>query len=194
MTTLSTRKRGKRTSTWYYSFDAGHTPDGKRKRVEKGGFATEAEAKAEGIKALASYLNGNIAITSEKISVKDFLAEWIDRKKLEVRPKTLALYRAIVARVLPFIGGKYVQKLRPRDVDDMICQLAGKGLAHSTLSVTLTVLKDALAYAVYPSEIISANPAQYIKIPKKAPKKNRGKNHHPGGQAKRADRSLPIRA
>ncbi len=66
MAKLSTRKRGKK---WYYSFDAGTTPDGRRKRVEKGGYKTEKEALVAGTKELASFLSGNVAIISEKISV-----------------------------------------------------------------------------------------------------------------------------
>ena len=69
MAKLSTRKRGKK---WYYSFDAGTMPDGRRKRVEKGGYRTEKEALAAGTKAMASFLSGNIAIASERISVKEF--------------------------------------------------------------------------------------------------------------------------
>lgn len=167
MANISTRKRGK---SWYYSFDAGTTPAGKRKRVEKGGFSSEKEARNEGTKALASFLTGNISIISEKISVTKFLDEWLEMKKMEVRPRTSLLYRCVVARIVPILGDKYIQNLRPRDIDSAMRQLAGKGLAYSTLSVTLTVFKDALSYAVYPSELIAANPAQYIKVPRNAPR------------------------
>ena len=167
MAKLSTRKRGK---TWYYSFEAGATPDGKRKRFEKGGFASEKEARNEGTKAMASFLNGSLAIISKKITVQDFLTEWLERKAMEVKPKTLDNYQGICKRVLPVIGKKNVQELRPRDIDSMMRQLAKEGLSHGTLSITLGMLKDALAYAVYPAELIQSNPAQYIKIPRNAPK------------------------
>ena len=171
MTTISTRKRGKQNPTWYYSFDAGHTPDGKRKRVEKGGFATESEAMTEGIKALASYLNGNISITSDKISVKDFLAEWLSRKSMEVRAKTLESYRCIIARINRCIGDSIVQRIRPRDIDLMMCRLAESGLSHGTLAITLGLMKEAFGYAVYPAEILQTNPVLFIKVPRNAPRK-----------------------
>lgn len=170
MAKLSTRRRGKKNPTWYYSFDAGTMPDGKRKRVEKGGFATEKEARNAGIKAMASFLKGNIALISEKITVRDFLAEWLERKKLEVAPKTTVNYRGAISRMDPILGDKYVQKLRPKDIDGMIRQLAGQGLAHGTLTIMLNCLKNALSYAVYPAEIIQSNPAQYIKVPRNAPR------------------------
>ena len=167
MANISTRKRGK---TWYYSFEAGATPDGKRKRFEKGGFSSEKEARNEGTKALASFLNGSLAIISKKITVQDFLSEWMERKAMEIKPKTLGNYQGLCKRVLPFLGKKNVQELRPRDIDGMLSQLAKEGLSHGTLSVILGMVKTALAYAVYPAELIQSNPAQYIKIPRNAPK------------------------
>ena len=32
-----------------------------------------------------------------------------------------------------------------------------------------TLIRNALDYAVYPAELISSNPENYIKVPKKAP-------------------------
>lgn len=170
MATVSTRKRGGKNQSWYYSFDAGLTSEGKRKRVEKGGFHTEKEAREEGIKALASYLSGNIALTSKKVSIKDFLTEWLDRKSTEVRAKTLESYRCIAARINSHIGDKSVQSIRPKDIDSMIQLLAKNGLSYGTLSVTLNLLKEALGYAVYPAEILQTNPALFIKVPRNAPR------------------------
>ena len=170
MAKLSTRQRGKKNPTWYYSFDAGIMPDGKRKRVEKGGFATEKEARNAGTKAMASFLKGNIAIISEKITVRDFLAEWLERKKLEVRPGTLENYRSLANIIDPVIGSKCLQKLRPIDIDKMMFQLAGNGLSYGYLTRLLNTLKSAFSYAVYPAELIQANPAQYIKVPRNAPR------------------------
>lgn len=166
MAKLYTRKRGK---TWYYSFEAEATAEGKRKRVEKGGFATEKEAMTAGAKAFASYLSGNIALTSEKIPLQEFLSDWLERKAAEVRQKTLIGYTASVKRIIPIIGAKTVQQLRPKDVDTMMRQLAAKGYSRGTLSVTLNALKDALSCAVYPDELIQTSPAQYIKVPRNAP-------------------------
>ncbi len=165
MAKLSTRKRGKK---WYYSFDAGTTSDGRRKRVEKGGYRTEKEALAAGTKAMASFLSGNIAIISEKISVEDFLAEWLDRKMMEVRPKTLQNYSFSVKRISRHMGKVILQKLRPRDVDAMVRSLASRGLSHGTISVTLSTLRNALDYAVYPAELITSNPAACVRVPRNA--------------------------
>lgn len=70
--TIRTRKRGK---TYSYSFDAGKNPTtGKRKAIEKGGYATEQEAYDAGAAAYADWKSGNIGITSERITLRDYHA------------------------------------------------------------------------------------------------------------------------
>ena len=62
------RKRG---NTYSYSFDVSKHP---RRMKEKGGFATEDEAFDAGVQAYADWKNGNISVTSERVTLKDYLA------------------------------------------------------------------------------------------------------------------------
>ena len=165
MTKVTIRQRGK---TFSYKFDT-TTLDGRRKRVEKGGFATKKEAYDAGVKALASYNSGNIAITSEKISVKDFLAAWLKRKEQEIRPTTAKRYNTQLQDAICIIGDIALQKLRPRDVDNMIRQIAAKGKARGTINGELNRLREAFDFAVYPAELLQTNPARYVKIPANLP-------------------------
>ena len=167
MAKISTRKRGE---TWYFSFEAALTVEGKRKRVEKGGYRTEKEARDEGTKALAKYISGDIAIASERISVAEYLRTWMEMKETLVRPTTAENYWTCIKHFLPILGPKDIQKLRPRDIDAAMLQLAKQGYAHGTLKISLNVLKGALAYAVYPGELLSVNPAAYIHVPRNAPR------------------------
>ena len=169
MAKISTRKRGEK---WYYSVEATeYALDGKRKRVEKGGFATKKEAMDAGAKALASLGRGDISLVSEKCTVKEFLEEWLEVKKGEVRPTTADNYRTWLSPVIELAGGKPLKKLRPRDVNAIAVALAKRGYAKRSLSVILVVFRTALRYAVYPMEILSANPAQCITVPRNAPEK-----------------------
>lgn len=169
MAKISTRKRGK---TWSYSFEATeYTLDGSRKRIEKGGFATKKEAMEAGIQASASLAKGNIALVSEKCTVEDYLAEWLEVKKEEVRPTTAKSYRSYIRPIVERIGKRELQSIRPRDINALMTDLAGKGYARKTLYSFLKMLKEALSYAVHPLEILQANPARYIKVPKSAPAK-----------------------
>ena len=75
MAKVRTRKRGK---TYSYIFEAGRDENGKRKVVEKGGFATQDEAYDASVDAYADWKHGNIGITSERITVGDFITQWLN--------------------------------------------------------------------------------------------------------------------
>ena len=167
--TIRTRKRGEK---WYYSFEAGMI-DGKRKQVAKGGFATEAAAKEAGMEAYVAWKHGNIGIVSERLSLADFLHGWLENAiRPNVKRKTYTNYkRSIDSRTIPYIGNIILQELRPIHIDQWINKLAKTGMARGTLSITKGVLSAALNYAIYPAELISANPALSIKVPRSAPRK-----------------------
>ena len=167
MSKIRIRKRGK---TYSYSFDTSKSP---RRMKEKGGYATEDEAYEAGIKAYADWKSGNIGITSEKIKLRDYLASWLENV---VRPtlkrSTHKNYSSIIdARIVPYLGSIHVQELRPRDVDSWMKKIAKEGLARTTIAQAKTVLSIAMKYAVYPAELISANPVTGISIPRCAPQK-----------------------
>lgn len=165
---ISTRKRGNKKVSWYYSFEA--SDGGKRKRIEKGGFATEKEALEAGTIAQARYLRGDISITSEKVRIQDFMGSWLESKKFELRPASFAAYALHSRRFIAELGNMNIQDIRPRDVDRAVRALAGRGLSHSTIMGDLSVIKAALDYAVYPCELMQSNPARFIKVPKNAPR------------------------
>ena len=165
---VRTRKRGK---TFSYIFEAGKTDDGKRKVVEKGGFSTRKEAYNAGVAAYTNWLHGDIVITSEKISLKDFIKKWLEKVvTLNVKPNTLQSYVFRFEHyIAPRLGNELVQNMTPAVVDSFMRELAARELSKNTLLAVHTLLSHALDYAVYPAQIISSNPAKYIKVPKKAP-------------------------
>ena len=168
-TTIRTRKRGK---TYSYSFDAGKNPTtGKRKMIEKGGYATAQEAYDAGVAAYADWKSGNIGITSERILLRDYLTAWLDNvSRPNIAPLSYENYSyAIRMRIIPHLGGIALQDLRPRDVDTWLHKLAADGLAKRTISNARVVLSHALKYAVYPAELITANPCTGLSIPRSAP-------------------------
>ena len=167
MSKIRIRKRGK---TYSYSFDISKNP---RRMKEKGGFATEDEAFDAGVKAYADWKSGNIGVTSEKVTLRDYLASWLENVvRPNVKRTTFRSYsNAVATRINPHIGDYYLQDLRPRDIDIWVQMLAKKGLAHGTIVQSKTVLSIALKYAVYPSELITVNPSTGIQIPRYAPRK-----------------------
>ena len=169
MAQVRTRKRGK---TFSYIFEAGKKADGRRNVVEKGGFATKAEAYKAGVAAYNDFLHGNIGITSEKITLKDFMTAWLDNVvSSNVKPTSLQSYQSrFNKQILPHLGDVKVQELTPAMIDDWMRKLLQSGLAKNTLSSAHTLIFSALNYAVYPAQLISSNPAAYIKVPKNAPR------------------------
>lgn len=165
---VRTRKRGK---TFSYIFEAGKKADGKRKVVEKGGFATKKAAYDAGVAAYNDWKHGNIGITSENISLKDFMQNWLENSvALNVKANSLQRYFfSFRKHILPKLGEIPVQELTPAKLDAWIRDLQKSGYAKNTISSVHAVLHHALDYAVYPAELISSNPANYIKVPKNAP-------------------------
>lgn len=160
------RKRGK---TYSYSFDISKHP---RRMKEKGGFSTEDEAFDAGVQAYADWKSGNIGVTSEHVTLKDYLASWLENVvRPNVKRTTYSNYQtAVKHRILPFFGEHILQEVRPRHIDGWLKSLAEKGLSHGTIQQTKTVLSIALKYAIYPAELIRANPCAGLSIPRSAPK------------------------
>lgn len=165
---VRTRKRGK---TWSYIFEAGQV-NGKRKVVEKGGFATEKEAYTAGVEKYTDFLHGNIGITSESITLKDFMTQWLDEVvALNVKATTMQTYQSTFDnRIVPSLGDIKVQELTPVILDKWIRGLQKSGLSYSSIAATHALIHHALDYAVHPAQLIPANPSVYVNVPKNAPK------------------------
>ena len=160
------RKRGK---TYAYSFDISKHP---RRMKEKGGFATEDEAFDAGVAAYADWKSGNIGITSERVTLKDYLASWLENvARPNVKRTTYTSYQSTIEkRIVPYLGDHVIQDLRPRHVDEWLKTLAKNGMSRGTIQQTKTVLSTALKYAIYPAELIASNPCTGLSIPRSAPK------------------------
>ena len=168
MSQVRTRKCGK---TFSYIFEAGKKSDGKRKVVEKGGFATKKAAYDAGVTAYTDWKHGNIGITSENILLKDFLQNWLEKVvALNVKLTTMQSYISFIDKaIMPYLGNIPLQEMTPAVLDNWMRSLQSIGYSKGSLSDIHSLIHHALDYAVYPAELISSNPANYIKVPKKAP-------------------------
>ena len=130
MAQVRTRKRGK---TFSYIFEAGKTSDGRRKVVEKGGFATKADAYKAGVAAYNDFLHGNIGITSEKITLKDFMTAWLENVvSTNVKPSSMQAYQShFNNQIAPHLGEVKVQDLTPALLDEWMRKLLQSGLSWS---------------------------------------------------------------
>ena len=123
------------------------------------------------VAAYNDFLHGNIGITSEKITLKDFMSAWLENVvSTNVKPTSKQKYRShFKNQIAPHLGEVKVQDLTPAMLDEWMRKLLQSGLAKNTLTAMHSLLHNALNYAVYPAQLISSNPAAYIKVPKNAP-------------------------
>ena len=167
MAQVRVRKRGK---TFSYIFEAGKV-NGKRKVVERGGYPTKGAAYKAGMEAYVDFLHGNIGITSESITLADFMTHWLENVvTLNVKPSSMQTYQTLFkCQIVPYLGEVKIQELTPAMLDKWLRELQKLGLSYNTISAIHAFLHNALNYAVYPAQLISSNPAAYIKVPKNAP-------------------------
>lgn len=159
-----TRKRG---NTWSYYFDMGKV-DGKRKRKEKGGFATKKDAEAALAKAINEYNNAGQVFEASEISVADYLDFWFDNYcKMNLKYNTQIGYLGIIENHLkPTFGPYKLKALGSTSIQEYANALKLKGFSKSTVVGIISTLSSALNYAVEPLHYIQYNPCDRIKYPK----------------------------
>lgn len=164
------RKRG---SKWYYYFDAAPI-DGKRNKIEKGGFRTQKEALEARAQAISEYNNTGRTFSPKEISVADYLDYWLENaiKKNIDHGYSYNTYRDYESKIRihlkPAFGiyrlssFQYSPDVIQKWVDDMKI----KGFSKSMIKNTLTCLAGALNYAILPLNYIQSNPCNPVKVGK----------------------------
>jgi len=157
-----TRKRGK---SWSYYFDAAQV-DGKRKKVEKGGFRTKKEAETALTKALAEYDNSGQVFTPTEISVSDYLDFWYESYCIpNLAEYSLRQYTVTINKHLkPAFGAYRLKALQAATVQQFISEMKSSGYSKATIQNVLTTFSTALDYAIHPMQYIRENPCRLVRI------------------------------
>ena len=184
-----TKKKGglkdgliQRGSTWSYVVRVRDPKTGKMKDQWKGGYATRKEAKAARDDARAA-ANKGTAVASTRITVREYLEQWLEVQAGQVRPTTLVSYRLHVDKyIVPRIGGERLQQLTPVMVDRLYSTLSKEGgqdrhklkegekpkpkpLSATTVRHIGATLHKALNDAVK-KKLVPYNPADAAELPK----------------------------
>jgi integrase len=164
----------KRGSTWSYVVRIRDPETGTSKPGWVGGFATEAAAKAARDEARVKARAGGY-IDRSRITVSDYLDEWLEAHAMEIKPKTLQDYRHLITRhVKPHIGGVVLQAMRPARLTRLYRDLAttggrnGTGLSPRTVEYVHAILHKAFRDAVVVDQVLASNPAERAKRPRDA--------------------------
>lgn len=161
----SIRKKGDR---YYYSFEMA-SEGGKRKRIERAGGRTKAEAQKALRDALAEYEKIGQVFQPSKMSFSDYLDFWVENYVLiNCRHNTQKVYGQIInLHIKPNIGRFKLSSLTPAILQNFINSKYQEGYSLTTIRMMKTLLYSTLKYAIFPCQYIKENPVQYIKIPKK---------------------------
>ena len=156
-----------RGSSWAYYFEKAKV-DGKRRRGEGGGYATEQDALMAGVEAYNAYIGGGAKKNDASISFADYLDIWYERTRLSARNNTLELReKNIRLHIKPALGEYRLSSLTPAIIDRFVHQKRKEGYAYETVARILSNISTALDYAIYPMELLRENPARLIKVPGK---------------------------
>lgn len=162
----------KRGNTWSYVLRVADSSGGQKQKWISG-FKTEREAKLARAKALAEIDKGSFASPS-RVTLGEYLEEWLKGRELELKPKTLDGYRYLARSfIIPSLGKVPLQKLTPRRLTNFYQELAvsggksGNGLARTTVNRVAALIKKVLKDAVFIDQLLSANPAERATIPRK---------------------------
>lgn len=123
---------------------------------------TEAEAKQKLLEALSRITTG-VYVTPRKLTLGEWLDEWMERKK-NLEPGTRAKYEsAIRLYIKPRLGKARLQDVRRIHCQDFVDSLSGKSPKY--VRNIAGVLSDAMQEAAR-LELIARNPAQDLDLPR----------------------------
>ncbi len=161
----SVRRRGK---VWSFVVDLGPDPaTGRRRQARRSGFATKKAAEAA-LRDLATAADAGTAVSRSRITVSQFLTDWLETIKPRVRETTWVSYRMVVERITRQIGAVQLQSLTPLQVEGLYATLleqggaGGRALAPKTVRNCHIVLRRALADAEHLG-LVTRNPAAAAK-------------------------------
>ncbi|USQ86967.1 site-specific integrase [Streptomyces phaeoluteigriseus] len=151
--------------------DAGRDENGKRIQLTIT-RDTKTEVKAERNRIEHQRSAGTLIVPS-KITLGEWLDQWLQYKKRDVETTTIRTYRLALVHVYDRIGHVRLQELTEDQVQDCIDDIvangrrkggtAGTRLAVSTAEGVLTRLREALKRAAV-RKLIAESPAQFVRV------------------------------
>ncbi|MGW3964255.1 tyrosine-type recombinase/integrase [Amycolatopsis sp. NPDC005003] len=153
--------------SWYYRLEVTPWPDGRRRQLRRGGFATAEAAHSERDQFGAT---GERGLADATITVDQWLRLWL-ATLVHLRGTTLSAYRSnIETYLIPCLGGVLVRELTADRIQAMVADLirnggvSGHPLRPGTLRHVHATLRAALNAAVRRG-LLPANPARHVHVP-----------------------------
>ena len=136
-----------------YTVDVGKV-NGKRKKIERGGFTTKAEAeRALSIKLAELATTGEIFIPTEK-TVEEVYNDFMLTAAITRRPSTMRKHSNIFRNhIMPAIGHRFIKTIKVADIDNFLALKMSKGYAVNYVKSMNRTLFAIFDYAYKKGEI-----------------------------------------
>lgn len=135
--------------------------DGKRYAYVK--TRDEALSKLREMQALAA---GDAPKTSGRLTVRTFMADWLETIRSEVRASTWRCYESTTRlHIVPALGSQKVANLTPRQVNKWLSDLQESGLSPRSAQLARAVLRAALERGVQWGDV-QRNVVDLVRSPK----------------------------
>lgn len=165
---------GERFQIVYRAYDA---KAGKVRQFKVRGFVRRPDAQRALRERLRIVERGE-HVAPDLVTVEAWVATWLAAERTQVRPSTLHSYsKNLRVHVLPSLGDKQLQQVRPSDLSSLYARLLvdgradhkqGTGLSPRTVSYIHTILRKCLQAAVESEGLLAQNPAARVRPPKQA--------------------------
>ncbi len=169
----SVRKKGKK---WYFRF---YVEDESGNRIQKEMAGTESKSETESMlrKAMEEYETQKFVAKAQNVTLADMLDMWMNEElhpskrsngtaRSYINTANRVKKHAIGKRKLKTITAEHLQKFfdalsSPQKLSD---GTMSKGLSSGSLNVYAAVMRGAFRFAVFPKQLITFNPMQYVVV------------------------------
>lgn len=143
----SVRKKG---ATWSFRLDLGKQENGKRKQIERSGFATEKEAQAMLAKYIDEYNNNGEIVENKKITLNEVYQEFIDNEANTTRKhSTVTRYNSLYRNhICNEIGYNYIGNFSAQKLQEYINSKRSENLSDEYIRSIYNFLLVLFRYAV----------------------------------------------
>jgi integrase len=158
-----------------FVLDVGRDADGKRKQLTKT-YDTRKEARAEYAR-IKHEVDGGRFVASARLTVNELFDRYVQAEMIHVEPTTANNTNTALKPARLRYGSRWAESLTEQDIDDLVSWMLtsgrrrngkpGTGLSVATVQLTLTRVRNALAFGVRRA-LLTRNVAEHTRIPREA--------------------------
>ncbi|QPI89297.1 site-specific integrase [Lacticaseibacillus paracasei subsp. tolerans] len=150
MASINSYKLKNGNTLWAFHVFTGTDPrTGKKTMIHRRGFPSEKIAQQEATLVEAEIIKGNSHYQAGKILMADYLNQWINKLKVNVKEGSMIIYRYNLKKyIIPKVGNILLNKYTLKEHQEFISSLFDDGLSLNTVKLINGTLHNALKKAV----------------------------------------------